>query len=150
VYTPSDLVRYLASPFASWMDRYHLDNPGAIAPDADTEEAQLIAQTGEEHEQAVLSELRSSTIPVIEIPTHDFAVGRVQTLSALNAKAGVIYQAALANGQFAGFADFLMLDESGQYQVWDTKLAHSPKPYYAIQLCCYSALLAEMTGAPIS
>jgi predicted RecB family nuclease len=149
VYSPSDLVRYVASPFASWMDRYHLENPGAVTPDEVTEDAKLIAQTGEEHEQAVLSELRASPGQVIEIATHDFAVARAQTLAAMHAKAGVIYQAALGNGQFAGFADFLMLDGCGRYQVWDTKLAHSPKPYYAIQLCCYSDLLAEMTGAPV-
>jgi predicted RecB family nuclease len=150
VYAPSDLVRYVASPFASWMDRYHLENPGAITPDEVTEEAKLIAQTGEAHEQAVLSELRASAVQVIEIPTHDFAVARTQTVAAIQAKAGAIYQAALGNGPFAGFADFLMLDGCGRYQVWDTKLAHSPKPYYAIQLCCYADLLAEMTGAPVS
>ena len=150
IYAPSDLVRYVASPFASWMDRYHLENPDAITPDEVTEDAKLIAQTGEEHEQAVLRELKSSPGQVIEIPTHDFAVARAQTLAAIHTKAGVIYQAALGNDQFAGFADFLMLDGCGRYQVWDTKLAHSPKPYYAIQLCCYSDLLAEMTGAPVS
>ena len=29
VFSPSDLICYLASPFASWMDRYALENPGA-------------------------------------------------------------------------------------------------------------------------
>jgi uncharacterized protein len=33
IYSPSDLIRYLASPFASWLDRYYLENPDAIAPD---------------------------------------------------------------------------------------------------------------------
>ena len=45
-YSPSDLVRYLASPFASWMDRYHLENPDAVTPDEQTAEDRLIAQTG--------------------------------------------------------------------------------------------------------
>ena len=40
-----------------------------------------------------------------------------------------------------------MLDASGRYQVWDTKLALSPKPYYAIQLCCYSEMLAALVAA---
>lgn len=30
--------------------------------------------------------------------------------------------------------------------MWDTKLARSPKPYYAIQLCCYSEMLAMSMG----
>ena len=33
VYSPSDLIRYMASPFASWLDRYNLENPGVITPD---------------------------------------------------------------------------------------------------------------------
>jgi uncharacterized protein len=150
VYSPSDLIRYLASPFASWMDRYHLENPGAVTPDEATEDEALIAQTGERHEQAVLGEFKSSAVGLIEIPKKDFTSARAQTLAAIQAKAPVIYQAALNSGPFAGFADFLILDEAARYQVWDTKLARSPKPYYAVQLCCYSDMLADMTGAPVS
>ncbi|MCS6286387.1 MAG: TM0106 family RecB-like putative nuclease [Nitrospira sp.] len=149
LYSPSDLVRYLASPFSSWMDRYCLENPGAVTPDEATEDEQLIAQTGEEHERAVLDDLKSSDAALIEISRNDPAGAREQTLSAISAKTPIIYQAALESGPFAGFADFLMLDDSGRYQVWDTKLARSPKPYYAIQLCCYSEMLAHATGAPM-
>ena len=60
LYSPSDLVRYLASPFASWMDRYYLENPGAVTPDEETEDEKLIAQTGDQHERAVLDEFKSS------------------------------------------------------------------------------------------
>ncbi len=148
-YSPSDLVRYLASPFASWMDRYHLENPGAVTPDEATENETLLAQTGDAHEQAVLDDLKSSETALIEIPKHDPAGARQQTLSAISAKVSIIYQAALESGHFSGFADFLMLDDSGCYQVWDTKLARSPKPSYAIQLCCYSEMLADGTGAPM-
>ena len=59
-YSPSDLVRYLASPFASWMDRYHLENPGEVSPDEQTDDQKLIAQTGNQHERAVLQEFESS------------------------------------------------------------------------------------------
>ncbi|MGD9851062.1 MAG: TM0106 family RecB-like putative nuclease [Nitrospirales bacterium] len=149
VYSPSDLIRYLASPFASWMDRYNLENPGALTPDEETEDEQLIAQTGNQHEQAVLAEFKSSAANLLEVPKTDLAVARTTTLSAISTKTPIIYQAALESGQFAGFTDFLLLDESGRYQVWDTKLARSPKPYYAIQLCCYSEMLAAVAGAPM-
>lgn len=119
LYSPSDLVRYLASPFSSWMDRYCLENPGAVTPDEATEDEQLIAQTGEEHERAVLDDLKSSDAALIEISRSDPAGAREQTLSAISAKTPIIYQAALESGPFAGFADFLMLDDSGRYQVWD-------------------------------
>jgi uncharacterized protein len=40
----------------------------------------------------------------------------------------------------------MILDDAGRYQIWDTKLARSPKPYYAVQLCCYSEMYAKATG----
>ena len=45
IYSPSDLIRYLASPFATWMDRYYLENPGAITPDQETEDEKLGPQS---------------------------------------------------------------------------------------------------------
>ncbi|MCA9500805.1 MAG: TM0106 family RecB-like putative nuclease, partial [Nitrospira sp.] len=147
IFSPSDLIGYLASPFASWMDRYALENPGAVAPDEETEDGQLIAQTGAQHERAVLDEFKSSGANLVEISRTDPSVAGTTTISAINTKTPIIYQAFLEHEPFAGFADFLLLDETGRYQVWDTKLARSPKPYYAIQLCCYSELLAAVTGA---
>src|SRR5207248_130846 len=84
---------------------------------------------------------------LVEIAKDDnqFDVARAATLAAINDQAPIIYQAALRDSAFAGFADFLTLDGAGKYQVWDTKLALSPKPYYPIQLCCYSEMLAAMT-----
>ena len=146
IYSPTDLIRYLASPFASWLDRYHLENPGAIRPDEQTDEEKLLSRTGDEHEQSVLTGYKTSSSGVLEISKDDFAAAHVATLTAIKDKAAIIYQAALQDSVFAGFADFLILDESGKYQVWDTKLALSPKPYYPIQLCCYSEMLAATTG----
>jgi hypothetical protein len=37
IYSPSDLIRYLASPFASWLDRYYLEELDDIKPDAQAE-----------------------------------------------------------------------------------------------------------------
>ncbi|MBP7948877.1 MAG: TM0106 family RecB-like putative nuclease [Verrucomicrobiales bacterium] len=146
VFSPSDLITYLASPFASWMDRYRLENPDTLIPDEATEDQKLIAETGNEHEQTVLGELKVAVPGLIEIPKADTEGARKQTITAINSKAPIIYQAALENGRFAGFADFLMLDPVGRYQVWDTKLARAPKPYYAVQLCCYSEMLAAVMG----
>ena len=46
IYSPSDLVRYIGSPFASWMDRYYLENPDAVSPDEESEDERLVAETG--------------------------------------------------------------------------------------------------------
>lgn len=148
VFSPSDLVTYISSPFASWMDRYYLEYPDVITPDEQTEDEKLIAQTGIDHERMVLEELKC-VHEVVEVDNKDAAGASAMTLHAIESRASIIYQAALKCMPFAGFADFLLLNDSGEYQVWDTKLARSPKPYYAVQLCCYSEMLAAMTRRPM-
>lgn len=147
IYSPSDLVRYLGSPFASWMDRYHLENPADLKPDEETEDQKLIAETGNQHELRVLEDFRGTTPERVEIQRDGDAIER--TRSAVVARAPMIYQASLQGGEFAGFSDFILLDDDENYQIWDTKLATSPKPYYAVQLCCYSEMFAETTGEPM-
>src|SRR5205807_1393066 len=69
-------------------------------------------------------------------------------------KAGreVIYQGYLRKDSFAGFSDFLVRapghSNSGdfQYEVWDSKLAKKPKPYFLIQLCCYAEMIETIQG----
>ena len=145
VYSPTDLTRFAASPFASWMDRYHLEFPDTITPDPLTDDQSLVIQTGIKHEAAVLHEFKASGVSIIEIRAHNQIEARRLTQAALVDQPSMIYQAALELGQFAGYADFLLLNENGHYHVWDTKLARSPKPNYAIQLCCYSEMLAADT-----
>jgi uncharacterized protein len=148
IYSPSDLIRYMASPFSSWLDRYYLENPNAITPDAKTKEEDLFSTAGYEHEAAILSNFKTSEQNVVEFSRDDPAA-KAKTIAAIRDKSSIIFQAALEDDVFAGFADFLILDQSGKYQVWDTKLARSPKPYYAIQLCCYSEMLAAVTGGSL-
>jgi predicted RecB family nuclease len=145
IYSPSDLIRYFSSPFASWMDRYHLENPRTLTPDEQSEDQKLIIETGIQHETTILGEFTSSVADMVEIRQGD-PDPVAATVAAIHANAPIIYQAALADERFAGFADFIILDETGKYQIWDTKLARSPKPSYAIQLCCYSEMFAATSG----
>jgi predicted RecB family nuclease len=131
------------------MDRFYLENPEAIQPDEESDDLKLIAATGMKHEKKVLDAYRAGSIPVVEIPRRAWNEAQELTIEALEAKTTIIFQAALAKDSFAGFADFLILDERGNYQVWDTKLARSPKPYFAVQLCCYSEMLAATAGTPL-
>jgi len=146
VFSPTDIVRYVASPFASWMDRYALESPGALTPDEETEDQKLIAKTGYEHEKAELVKFKGAFPALVEIADNKPEKASPLTLAAIQAKAPIIYQAYLRTGRFAGYSDFLILNPGSGYEVWDTKLAVAPKPYYAIQLCCYSEMLAEITG----
>lgn len=151
IFSPSDLVRYLESPFASWMDRHQLENPGLLKPDPQSEDMKLIAESGITHEAAVLKEWKSKEPSLVEIHDRDLDAAHGRTLEAIAKKAPVIYQGALRHGNFAGFTDFLELDPStGNYLLWDTKVARSIKPYYAVQLCCYAEMLAHTpeTGMP--
>ena len=148
VYSPSDLIRYMESPYSTWMDRYHLEFPGELTPDKDTEEQKLVAQTGDKHEGKFLGELKkAANVTTIERTS----ASKSQTLEAIKRGDEVIYQAHLELAPFAGYADFLKrygTGEKGQplYEVWDTKLARKTKPYYLIQLCCYAEMLAEIQG----
>ncbi len=151
IYSPTDLVTFLESPFASWMDRYYAERLGDVKPDeADAGDA-LIARSGDEYEQQVLGDyrMRSAKVAVIERPGGDErgeAVATQETLTAMASGADVIYQARLADGQWAGYSDFLELAPSGRYEVWDTKLSRTAKPRYPIQLCAYTEMLAAMMG----
>ena len=111
MFSPSDLNRYLASPFASWMDRLYLENRRAVRPDAESDEQKLIAQIGDQHEAAVLKDLRALEAGLVEASKDGDAIQA--TLRAIKSGAPVIYQAALECGRFSGFADFLKLNASG-------------------------------------
>ena len=147
VYSPSDLITYLASPFASWMDHYYLLNKGLVAPDEDAADKKMVAAKGYEHEARILTQLRTTYPQMVEIPNKDAEHARVLTLEALQGEADAIYQAYLTHESFSGWSDFIMLGQDGRYEVWDTKLARKAKPYYAVQLCCYAEMLDHSIGA---
>src|SRR4029453_9622270 len=67
---------------------------------------------------------------------------------AVERQAPVIYQAAMFDGRFAGFADFLVLD-SDEYRLRDTKLARSVKVEALLQLAAYADTLAR-AGVPVA
>src|SRR5690554_2168433 len=102
VFSPTDLVRYMGSPFASWMDRFHLECPGQLAPDATTEDEKLIQNAGLAHEAAVLEEFRASGVDIATIEATDFASAHAATVAAFAAGRPLVYQAALKSGRFQG------------------------------------------------
>ena len=63
------------------------------------------------------------------------------TRRAIADRAPVVYQAAMFDGRFVGFADFLVRDGE-RYRVVDTKLARSPKVTALLQLAAYADALA--------
>ena len=83
IYSPSDLIRFLDSPYASWMERLHLEFPDRVQPDEETAEQKLVASTGDKHETTYLHDLENSGKKVFRVPRENTAEARRITLEAI-------------------------------------------------------------------
>ena len=162
-FSPSDLTRYMESPFASWMDRFSIEHPDQ-APEKDPADALMssLAQKGYEHEDALEEAFIEQGLNVVKIEGESSDEKHANTLAAMRQGADVIVQARLELPPFGGYADFLVKirheAESSSpsknksslgdwhYEVWDTKLANKLKPTFVIQLCCYAQMLESIQG----
>ena len=151
VYSPSDITLYLESPFASWMEHLLVTNPEmASDPDETDPINMLLQEKGNIHEVVVLDALKGKGFSVAEIVRDEQAVD--ETIKAMQEGKDIIFQACLVKGWLKGYADFLVKVKGEsifgdyQYEVWDTKLSKSMKPYFIIQLCCYAEMLKDAQG----
>src|SRR5687768_6535389 len=152
VYSASDLAAFLECPHVTALDLIDLDTPlGRAAPD---ELVEFMQDKGFAHEADYLDTLRVAGSRVVELSSaRDLNEQVAATHAVLASGADVVFQAALASGNFIGYADFLRRVETPSalgawsYEVADTKLAHRAKPKFMIQLAYYSELLASAQGA---
>ncbi|MCF6387195.1 TM0106 family RecB-like putative nuclease [Mycobacterium sp. MBM] len=118
----------------------------------DDELLERTADLGHEHEQRHLAEIREATdVTVIGRPAYTVAgltAAAEQTMAAVRRRDPAIYQAAMFDGRFAGFADFLTFDGE-RYRLRDTKLARSVKVEALLQLAAYADALAT-AGVPVA
>jgi len=114
-------------------------------------EDELFARTvalGNQHERRELERLREQFgdgVAVIGRPSYaiaGLAAAANATRRAIARAAPVVYQAAMFDGRFVGFADFLVRDGQ-QYRLIDTKLARSPKVTALLQLAAYADALTD-------
>lgn len=160
VYAASDLNAYVEClHLVELTRRKALNEPGLERPKPDASSV-LIAEKGNVHEANYLEEMRKlhgeKLIAFMERPENTeegLRAAERRTLEAMDSGAPMIYQATFFDGEFYGRADFLRrvddvaskrLDWS--YEVIDTKLALSPKPYFLVQLCNYSEHLTRLLG----
>lgn len=150
VLSPTDLTLFMESEFITWMDRYDLECPGAATPDSESGTKLLLQKKGIEHEKQFLDQLVRKNVSIANL---DNANDRfTATVAAMFEGHDVIYQAALRDDDFVGFADFLIKVPGASkfgayhYEPWDTKLALSPKPKFLVQLACYADLLQVVQG----
>ena len=152
-FSPSDLITFLDSPFASYMDRSLLEDKNK-AELLDPEDPMLVnlRQRGFEHENSFLADLVSKGKNVLEIQNDTTEQMLSKTMAAMADGVEVIAQAYLQKDNFAGIADFLIKVHGEShfgnyhYEVWDTKLSKKTKPYFAIQLCSYAEMLENIQG----
>lgn len=151
VHSATDLTHFAECQYLTWLDRLNLDEP-MEKTEAD-DQTKLIQDKGFAHEKNYLDKLGELHQNITEIAKNASLDDRVAaTFAAIRDGAEVIYQATLARGNLIGHADFLVrvgnADAHGryQYEVADTKLAHSSKAKFILQLCFYSDLLADLTG----
>jgi predicted RecB family nuclease len=152
LYSATDLCRHLECPHLTTLACLDLETP--LDKDKPDEESELIMAKGLEHELRYLDYLKSQGKSIIDLsePPGTYEQRLEATRQALKSEPEVIYQAFLYDQPFLGYADFLVRvekpSELGQYsyEVLDTKLARHPKPYYIIQLCLYSQMIAALQG----
>ena len=104
LFSPSDLITFTRSIFASWMDRKYLDRPEGLTPDPPSEEIKIFQEDGIAHEKKYWAEIQASGVSAVEIPDKSPAE---TSLEEMKKGPEVIYQACLGAGNFEGFADFL-------------------------------------------
>ncbi|MEE3067499.1 MAG: TM0106 family RecB-like putative nuclease [Actinomycetota bacterium] len=148
VYSASDLAAAARCEYALLRN---FDAKLGWGPVVDVED-ELLARTaalGDDHERRELDRLRAEFadgVAVIGRPAYTLAgltAAAEATRRAIANHAPVVYQAAMFDGRFVGFADFLVA-EGEQYRLVDTKLARSPKVTALLQLAAYADALTGM------
>ncbi|MGE0065833.1 MAG: TM0106 family RecB-like putative nuclease [Solirubrobacterales bacterium] len=156
ILSASDLNNYLACAHLTALDLARARGEGVGEPDRGAD-AELLARKGDEHEAAYLARLKAEGCGVVEIAVDDgtpeaLAAAVAATEDAMRGGAEVIYQGAFLRDGLRGHTDFLFrVDRESDlgpysYEVADTKLARRAKPYFILQLCFYSGLVAATQG----
>jgi len=154
VYSASDLASAARCEYAL-LRAFDAKLGWAPAPPRDDELLARTATLGDAHEAHHLSGLRArfgAGVASIPFPP-TFTLDGLHAVAAATKNAfeqghPVVYQAAMFDGRFIGFADFVVL-EGQHYQVCDTKLARSAKVTALLQLAAYADSLTA-TGVPVS
>ena len=157
VYSASDLAAAAECQYALLRDFDAKLGRGPTVTTPESAPDELLARTaalGDDHERRELQRLRDEfggAVAVIGRPAPTLAglsAAAEATRHAIDNGAPAVYQAALFDGRFVGFADFLVREDD-RYRVVDTKLARSPKVRALLQLAAYADALAA-SGVPVA
>ncbi|OII10324.1 TM0106 family RecB-like putative nuclease [Curtobacterium sp. MCBA15_008] len=144
--SPSDLSTWAA---CEWAFLRRLDvklGRGDALPESHDDMLERTARLGDQHELDYLAILEQ-TRDVVEFERPappEYAAAAEAALDAMRNGADVLYQPtfhvpASADGSgFIGFADFIIRNDLGEYEVYDTKLARHAKISALLQLAAYA------------
>lgn len=148
VLAATDLSNHLGCPLIT-----RLDHEVALGvrskPDWRDPMLDVLAQRGQEHEDAYVQQLRAEgrTVEVMA------GGGNEATVAAMTAGADVIVQPDLSGDGFRGRADVLLKVEGASrfgdwaYEVVDAKLSRETRGGAVLQLCLYSDILGALQGS---
>ncbi|WP_066286769.1 TM0106 family RecB-like putative nuclease [Arthrobacter sp. B6] len=166
VFSASDLV---AASECEYRTLRVLDEKLGRSPKADFPDDEMQRRAGalgDKHEAKVLAGLiaqygewdasRGAGVYSIERGDNvraDLVAKQAETELALRAGADVVFQATFFDGEFLGYADFIVNEAAGtgspgRYEVWDTKLARHAKVGALLQLAAYGDQLIGMGLEP--
>ncbi|HVR47291.1 MAG TPA: TM0106 family RecB-like putative nuclease [Candidatus Binatia bacterium] len=158
IFAASDLNDYLECKRLAELDSL-VARRKIRKPDEVDERKALIRRKGEEHERAYLEAMLARHPDGVERfgrsepGIENYREAERETLEAMRRGKPIIYQATFFDGQFIGHADFLRRVDGApshlgdySYEVIDTKLGLSARPYYLVQLCNYSEHLERLQG----
>ncbi len=158
IYSASDLNDFLECKRLTELEALVAQDKLA-SPDVQDPQAELVRRKGDEHEQLYLTRaVERYGNDVVRFGRCDASIERYdqaqnETLEAMRRGAPIIYQATFFDGRFLGRADFLRRVDGApsnfghySYEVIDTKLGLSARPYYLVQLCNYSEHLERLQG----
>lgn len=144
--SPSDLSTWAA---CEWAFLRRLDTKlgrGEPLPDVHDDMLERTARLGDQHELDYL-EILKQTRDVVEFERPappEYASAAEAALTAMRDGADVLYQptfhacASADRSGFIGFADFIIRNDQGEYEVYDTKLARHAKISALLQLAAYA------------
>ncbi len=154
VLSATDVTKHVACPHVTTLDL--AVTQGGIAKPIDGVDAQLqlIFDKGLAHEAEYLASLHAQGFTIVEIPDEGLSLAEREslTIKAMHDGAEVVFQAALFDGTWIGFADFLIRVErpsvfgSWSYDIADTKLARRLKVPALLQMASYAVRLTQVQG----
>jgi uncharacterized protein len=147
VFSPSDLNDFLECEHLMALE-LAATRRQLVRPEREDPQGDLIRRKGEEHEAAHLAALEADGFRIARIELDgDWEAAAAATQQAMRDGADVVYQGVLVDPSgWRGIADFLERQPDGSYEVADTKLARSAKPYFLLQLAFYSEQVGRIQG----